>query len=276
MDPKKRNEIEAESPFTEENREKKALVSLGGTAVTESGKLTKSNYFRFLNHNLDNYDEIMMTPEEAQKIHAHLRKLSTGSSAMIPMYCGGSVCPFASRCPLQQMNKAPIGKQCLIEVQLMKEWIMRYFEEYDVDPNNFTEVGYINELADLQVLEMRINMNLALPENASLVIDQSMGVDRDGDPILQKSLSPFMELKEKIANRRSKIIKLMVGDRQEKYKKEAALKVRLDADPSSQMAAMRQKLESLKRELDTFSTGAKEQVTEAQFTPNDLIDSDEG
>ena len=121
-----------------------------------------------------------------------------------------------------------------------------------------TEVAYVNELAELQILEYRINMNLSKPENAELIIDQTIGVDRDGDAILQKSLSPFMEAKEKIANRRSKIIKLMVGDRQEKYKKEAALKVRLEDDPSSKMSEMRTKLESLTRELNNADQEARQ------------------
>ena len=198
-------------------------------------------------------------------------------------YVSGGVvthnCPFADRCPLQQINKAPIGKQCLIEVQLMKEWIMRYFEEFDVDPNNFTEVGYVNELADLMVLEMRINMNLAKAENATGIIDQVMGVDREGDPIIQKQISPFLEMKERIGNRRSKIIKLMVGDRQEKYKKEAALKIRIDSDPSNQMSALRGKLESLKRELDNVSKEIPSQGEAKSpklniLSPEDLIADD--
>lgn len=265
-------EIEKESLFTAENREKKALVSLGGFATTESGKLTKSNYFRFLDHNLDDYSDIQLTETEARKIHTHLRKLSTGATAMVPMYCAGPHCPFADRCPLQQMGKAPIGRQCLIEVQLAKEWIMRYFEEYEVDPDNFTEVGYVNELAELQILEMRINMNLARPAYSELIMDQVISVANDGTPIVQKQISPFMEQKERIAARRSKIIKLMVGDRQEKYKKEAALKVRMDADPSSKMASMRSRLENLQKQLEQMSTpSAIEASQEGFLSPDDVI-----
>lgn len=266
-------ELENESLFTAKNREKKALVSLGGFATTESGKLTKSNYFRFLDHNLDDYSDIQLTETEARKIHTHLRKLSTGATAMVPMYCAGPQCPFADRCPLQQMGKAPIGRQCLIEVQLAKEWIMRYFEEYEVDPDNFTEVGYVNELAELQILEMRINMNLARPQYAELIMDQVVSVSNDGTPIVQKQISPFMDQKERIAARRSKIIKLMVGDRQEKYKKEAALKVRMDADPSSKMASMRSRLESLQKQLEKMSTpeSIEESNQEGFLSPDDII-----
>ena len=296
MDPKKRAEIESESVFTMANREPKEFVTLGGTAITKSGKLTKSNYFRFLGLDLDQYDDVKMTHAQAKKIHHHLRKLSTGATAMTPMYCAGALCPVATRCPLVQMRnaenpedrghpqhgKAPVGKQCIIEVQLIKEWIIRYFEEFDIDPNNFTEVGYINELADLMVLEMRINMNLAKPENASLIVDQTVGVDREGDPIVQKQISPFMEMKEKINTRRSKIITLMVGDRREKYKMEAALKIKIDSDPSTEHAEMRARLEKLKRELDNVSKelpklieGEKqEEDTPGVLSPEDLIASD--
>lgn len=261
-----------ESKFSAENRVKKEMITLGGTARTEAGKLTRTEFFRFIGHNLDDYDEIELTPTEARKIHTHLQKLSTGSTAMVPMYCGGQICPFALRCPLQQIDKAPVGKQCLIEVQLMKEWIIRYFDEYDVDPNNFTEIAYINELAEIEILLMRLNMNIAKAENAELVIDQVAGFTNDGTPIIQRQLSPFMELKDRLANRRSKVIKLMVGDRQEKYKKEAALKVKLDQDPSSKMATMRGKLENLQRQLDQFSSPEGE-VTKGT-SPQDLIDAD--
>ena len=61
----------------------------------------------------------------------------------------------------------------------------------------------------------------------------------------------------------------MVGDRQEKYKKEAALKVKLDTDPSSSMAKMRLRIENLSRQLDNISTPGE---TSAAVSPQDLID----
>lgn len=281
------DDLEFEPATTEDGRERKQLVTLGGTAITESGKLTKSNFFRFIGHDLDNYETMALTPTQARKIHTHLQKLSTGSYAMTPMYCSGSQCPFSDRCPLVALRAdanseneispthgaAPIGKQCLIEVQLLKEFVMRYFMEYDIDPNNFTEVAYINELAEIEILLMRLNMNLARKENSELIIDQVANISPDGTPILQKQLSPFMEQKERLQNRRSKIIKLMVGDRQEKYKMEAALKIKLDNDPSQRQADMRSKLENLERELKSKInlSGAAGQST-TTLSPEDIID----
>lgn len=279
-----REAAEEESLFTQENRQKKALVSMGGTAVTEGGKLTKSNYFRFLGHDLDDYSHIEMTPDQAKRIHAHLSKLSTGSTAMVPLYCGGDRCPFKDRCPLYREKIHPLGKQCLIEAQLLKEFTIRYFEEFDVNPQNWTEVGYINELAEIDIYLYRLKMLIARPENSELVIDQVVGITPHGDtPIIQKQLSPFMEQMDKLNSRKSRIIKLMVGDRQEKYKKEAALKMKIDEDPSSKQAAIRAKLENLQRavlalEVEGLEKGAQhpgneKPKEEGVLTPEDIINA---
>ena len=114
---------------------------------------------------------------------------------------------------------------------------------------------------------MRLNMNLAKKENSELVLDQVVGIANDGEtPIIQKTISPFIELKDRLQNRKSKIIKLMVGDRQEKYKKEAALKIKIDADPSSKMSAMRAKLDSLSREMNSLDRQG--------LSPQEVIDAD--
>lgn len=263
-----------ESRFTVKNRVPKGLVKLSGEAITKDGHKTKTTYFDFLDINLDDYSDIVFTPEQARKISNHLRKLSTGSTAMVPLFCAGPQCPFSQSCSLQQIGKAPVGKRCLVESELLKEFVMRTIEEYEIDPANFTEVGFANELAEIEILLMRINHNLAKPENAELVIDQTVGLGQDGTPIIQKQLSPFMEQKEKLYARRARVIKLMVGDRQEKYKKEAALKVKIDQDPSSRMASMRAKLDKLSRTLDeTESKIIKED--EGFLSPQDLIDEED-
>ncbi len=187
-------------------------------------------------------------------------------------------CPFKERCPLYLMGKAPVLKMCLLETQVLKHYIYQYMYEYNVDPENFTEVGYCNELAEIEVYLWRLNMNLAKPENAELVLDQNIGIGKNGEAITQKQLSPFMDLKDKLYNRRSKIIKLMVGDRQERYKKEAALKQKEDKDPSSKQAEMRRKIEALQRGLDKIenvNSDVSNFVIDDVLTPESLINSED-
>jgi len=157
-------------------------------------------------------------------------------------------------------------------------------EEYNVDPENFTEVSYCSQLAEIEVYLWRINNNLAKPENAALIVDQPVGVDSEGNPIMQQQLSPLMDLKEKLQNRMSRIVKLMVGDRQEKYKKEAALKKTDDKDPSSKQAEMRRRIEELKRRFDQVEGGEEKKLLPAPggedekpsiLTPDALINAEE-
>jgi hypothetical protein len=241
-------------------------------AATDDVNLTnRERYYNYIKTNFDEYTSVTYTAEEKRRIESHLRKLSTGASAMIPLFCSGPACPFAARCVYQQMGKAPIGKACLVESQLLQHWIITYMEEYQVDPDSFTEVGYCNELAEIEVMLYRLNQLLSRPENADGTLDQTVGVGNDGTPIVQKVISPWMEQKEKLLTRRSRIIKLMVGDRQEKYKKEAALKVRESKDPSQKMADVRRQIELLQRNLNTIEQkalpppGAED--TDQSFTP---------
>jgi hypothetical protein len=257
-----------------EDGDKLTLVKLSGEGETQNGKMTRSHFFDFLKYDLDDYSDISFTPEEAKKISCHIQKLQTGSVAMVPLFCGGSLCPFKDRCVFFQMKKAPVGKQCLVEINMLKYWIMQYMTEYNVDPENFTEVGYCNELSEIEIYLWRLNMNLAKPANAELVIDQTVGVGQDGTPIIQKQLSPFMQQKEQLFNRKSRIVKLMVGDRQERYKKEAALKQREDKDPSSQQAEMRRQIEKLHREMNTIESRLSEDPKALSSHKEDILTPD--
>jgi len=167
-------------------------------------------------------------------------------------------------------GKAPVGQQCLLETSMLRDNTISLVKEYEVDPNNFTEFNLVTEIAEIEVLQWRLNMLLSRPENASLVLEQVVGVDRDGSPVMQLQVSPIFEQKQKLANRKTKLIKLMVGDRQEKYKKEAALKQKTESDASSTMAETKKNLQRL--QLDINNKIEEANTIEAEIvTPEDLI-----
>jgi len=245
------------------------------TALQKS-KDKRLSFFKAVQYDLDDYSNIGFTEEQSKKMGQHLHKLTTGAVAIVPLICGGDICPFSKRCPLHAMGKSPVNLACLLEVQMLKYWICQYLEEYQVNPDNFTEVGYCNELAEIEIYLWRLNNNLAKPENASLIVNQPVGADRQGNPILQQDVSPFMEMKEKLYARKSKIIKLMVGDRQERYKKEAALKQREDKDSSSKQAEIRRKIEELTRRLDNNKKDSiKSTEVKHVLTPDAYLQGDD-
>ena len=256
----------------------KALIPIG---KSNRSSLTREDFFKFITKDIDSYDDLKFTPEEEIKIRQQLRAMSTGSVSMLPLVCEGPHCPFAKRCIFQQLGKAPIGKQCSIEINLLKEWRMVYFDEYGVDANSFTEITIINELAEIEVLLWRVNMSLSEKENASLTQEASVGVDRQGNPIWQKQVSVHLDVRDRLLQRKSKLIKVMVGDRQEKYKKESALKRKESDDPSKSQSKLRRQIEEMQREFDQRKSSMETGIINATFvekkilTPNDLLASED-
>lgn len=246
----------------------------------EEGEKDQENLVQVLNDITEDYSAVQLNREEAGQLTRQLKRMATGSAQFSPMECAGAECPFHRRCPLVQMKdsedshprhgKAPVGKQCLLEVTMLRDGTLNLVREYEVDPNNFTEFNLVTEIAEIEILQWRLNMMLSRPENASLVIDQVVGTDQDGNPLVQQQVSPIFEQKQKLANRKTKLVKLMVGDRQEKYKKEAALKQKTEADASSTMAEVKKNLRVLQQDIEAKIEEAN--TVEGEIvTPEDLI-----
>lgn len=216
------------------------------------GVLTKEAFLDEMTVDLGNYSDLHFSDEEKLAITKHLKTLAHGATAVVPLECLGNGtrnqdngCPFRNECPLALMGKAPVGRPCLVELNLLQLWRLRFMENYQIDPNNFTEVGLANELAELEIYEMRINQHLAKVKNHHMLARNTVGFSREGEPLFQVQVNPLWEVKESIKNRKSKIIKSLVGDRQEKYKREAALKKRDSEDHSTLLADLRRKMEKM-------------------------------
>lgn len=224
----------------------KDLVKRGET-------LLNSRYLKFLEP-VDDYSDLSFAPEEAEIIRKRLSHLSTGAFAAIPLTCPGTEgCPFSKNCPFAQISQTPKGRACLVELNLLKEWTISYIKEYDVHPDSLTDRIYVQELAEIELLLYRINSNLAKVKYGELIQNSLINVTPQGTEIYEEKVPALMELKLQLQNRKDKIVKLMVGDRQEKYKMQAALKQSETKDVSSRGASMRQELERLQRQVAIIS-----------------------
>lgn len=277
--------------------EEKTLVKVDQALVDHQLKSEKatSGLFHFLGIHRDNYSHLSFTPEEARSIRSHLSHLVTGATAAIPLVCGGEkLCPFKESCPFIRADRArvkagvggkkltPVGLQCLVEVELLSKWTFFYIDEYEIDETSFTEVQMVRELAEIELMLWRLNNNLAKPENAELVQEVNVGIDKEGNALTRQEVNAFITAKETLNNRKSKIVKLMVGDRQEKYKREAALKLKNDGDPSTTAATLRNQMDLLVRQTQKLNLDLKQiegkvidvEVEDKPLTPEDLIDDD--
>jgi len=234
--------------YSRHGRVKKTHFSLCGLAINEDGNVTESKMFHFLGLDPEEYGHILLTAEEARKVHYRLQGVKWGgAAAQVPLYCGGKkICPFAEECPFVEIDKVPVGRKCLIEMELLASWIARYMNEFEVDPENYSEVSMITELAELDIYDLRASMILSRPECAEMTQDIVVGVDGEGQPIVNKEVHKAWELKERVKKRKQKILESLIGTRKEKYKRDAALKRRSEKDPSTQAAELRRKLEKVR------------------------------
>ena len=272
------------------------IVKLDGTIIKADGTMTKTKFFDFLSISLDDYSDIAYTREEAMAVRRHLMHLSTGATAAVPMICGGeAICFCAEKCPFVKLtitkkeldptakSLIPVGRACLVEQNLLHEWTRLYIQEFEIEEKNFTEFQMARELAEIELLLWRINNNLSKVENAELIEESTVGIDRQGNILTRKEPSALMNIKNQLWNRKSKLHKLMVGDRQEKYKRDAALKKRPDDDPSISSAKLHGEIKRLLREAKTLDLKVKAtegkvlEVVDGHTTtlsPEDLINKE--
>jgi hypothetical protein len=229
---------------------------------------------------LSDYSHLSYTKEELEHIRKRMTNLRTGATAAIPLICAGQSCIFKARCPFLEVGKPPTGRVCLVETSLLNQWRSMFIEEYDIDPNSLTEILFVNELAELELMLYRINSNLAKPEYAELVNENPVGVDKDGNPITRLEINALFEARMRINEAKKRTIKLMVGDRQEQYKKRAALRTADDTDPSKQASALRAQIESISAKAKILDAEMSKDLKQLEahketLSPEDLLEADD-
>jgi len=192
-----------------------ALVNLNDMALTTEGQLTRTGFFENLTINREKYKDIVLTREEATSLSLSYRNLATGVNSVVPLICTAEKCPFNNDCWYYEHGKAPIGRRCLVEYDLLAFHTKRFMEELDVDPTNHTELMLVQELSELIIYEMRLNNTLAKPENATLMGFRTK-FSPDGEVIEEEVEHWALGVKDKIKAKRIKILDLLMATRKSK------------------------------------------------------------
>lgn len=205
-----------------------AILDMNGYALSENGALTRHKYFDKLSLDRQRYAHVKLTPEEAFRVSGTMRHLTTGVNSRVPLICpGNEKCPFSSQCVYAEMGKEPIGLPCLLERDLLQYHSVRFMEEFAVDPQDHSEVLLIQELSELIIYEMRLSMTLANYQNAELFTTRTF-FDQDGNPQIEEKVHWAWDVKERIKNKRMKILEALNATRKQKTRGEE-----LDKDQQS-------------------------------------------
>jgi len=161
--------------------------------------------------------EIYETPEVRAKAREALKtqktKLKMFSS--IPMKCAGPECIFATECPLLKKNIAPAGKKCPVEMQAVTDFMYNLMEDLNVNSENMVEVSMIRDLVDQEIQHVRKSQWQA---NEGMTMEQVVGVDAEGRPVIQKALHLSVELEDKILKRKKEIRNQLLASREARAK----------------------------------------------------------
>ena len=240
------------------------LVRFDGTAITTSGKEVTHNWFKGLELDKDRYRDILLTAEEAKKLHAAHTRMKIGAATAAVMTCyGEKLCPLAQTCPYvklqseidasgEKRNIVPLLQQCPLEQDMLFDAVKNYADAFGVGslPEDYTDQRIILELAECDVLEHRMNAVLAT-KYQDLSEEKVVAVisDEHGEREQRiKDVADALKVKEKLWLRREKLRKNLVATRFDQYKRDAALQTNVELDTSkiqSELMARLRRLEAL-------------------------------
>lgn len=161
--------------------------------------------------------EIKLTPVEAKAVRSALTaQIYLGDHASLPMVCCGPKCPIASTCPLQQIEKAPLGQRCPMEMALMGTWKAQYEQSLEADWNDKVERQAVMDLVEADILSARANGMIAVE---GFIMENAIGVsETTGEAILRKEKHIALEVKDMIHRRKERLLKSLILTREMKKK----------------------------------------------------------
>lgn len=225
---------------------KPGYIGLSGIRLREDGTLTKDKFMAKLAPQYDKYPEIQLTEQEAIKVRVAMTSMSAGVNSSVPLTCTANACAFKGTCPYFQINKAPLGRPCLVESQLIEYWTEEYLEEFQVDPAKITEMHLVSELAELNIYEMRITKYIA-ENHQTLLQDVVTGIDPAGNIITNLDVAKSFELKDRIKKQRMKVLEALMATRRERIK--AVVQVAATNTTAQKISELKTQLEKISKDI---------------------------
>jgi hypothetical protein len=188
---------------------------------------------------IDDYSKFEYSPGAKSYLSAIIGATSIGLVSVTPLVCKGSQdCPFSKRCPIWMADgdsgNYPVGKQCVVELNLAREKFAAYVQEFDLEDavkTSPTLRAQISKLAELDVLDYRASLILAGvtgDSDGSLLIEQVVAVDRSKEgeisEICQLQEHPAWRVKERIQKQRSELLDMLCATPRRKIWADVALK----------------------------------------------------
>ncbi|SFJ62558.1 hypothetical protein SAMN02799624_05230 [Paenibacillus sp. UNC496MF] len=154
---------------------------------------------------------------QAIEVAKRLRNTKHGLYASVPIICKSNGCPYKDSCQLHQMELAPHGEKCPIEIAAIEDLFDRYITALKIDrddPGNTVDLIMVKEVVDLDIQMLRCDNKMAI--DADFIIENTISVNEDGDAMTRSELHPAVEYKQKLLASKHKTLQLLNSTRKDK------------------------------------------------------------
>lgn len=171
---------------------------------------------------LDDYSSLGISPAAQERLNGTVLAARFGGVYISPMICrGANSCPFIERCPIRMEDGVggnyPVGKQCVVEVNLINNKFLEYVEEFDIEgeiAKSPTLRGLISKLVELDIEDYRLSLTLAglaHDSDGTLLLKQVTAVNNVGDQVETLAEHPAWRMKERIQKQRMEILDVIIA-----------------------------------------------------------------
>jgi hypothetical protein len=210
------------------------------------------------------YNSIELTEEETRNIAKSFIDIELGSATNMVMICNKLKCLYKNRCAFYKADKAPEGRECIVENKVMSHAVDQYITSLGVNINNYPEMVLVNQLTEYELIEFRCNTILSY-DHVNLKMKSVIGIDVDGNVITKEDISHALQIKMQVFKNKIQLLEAFTATRKEAYKKQAALKESKDGH-AKVLSAMKTQLKELKNK----SASSEEVIEELNIIGEDV------
>lgn len=190
--------------------------------------------------------------KEAIKLAVGMTNTKHGLYASIPMLCKEKECPYAKVCPLMDVNAAPRGERCPLEIAMILSKYENYKEEFQIDERNIVDMELTKDLIDCDVQIFRAENKMAV--DGDFIEEYVVTVTEGGEAVTDTRISKAADYKDRVSAKKHKVLQMMHSTRKDK----AGDKLTLSLDPSTYAATL------MKQVADANAQSG--QIIDAEFT----------
>lgn len=120
-------------------------------------------------------------------------------------------------CPYFKEDLHEVGEDCLVEEQLVQYWTQKYIDELDIDYNSISEMHIVSNLVEITIMDLRMTNYMSI-NNQTLMMEFIASVDPQGNVLSNKGPSVALDIKERLARQKLKLLETLNNTREKKAK----------------------------------------------------------